>query len=121
MSKLDQRLEPPAKVRRFEVILGALRRLGRSADDRARLREETLAPDIAVSAAARRHGMTPQPLFIWGRNARKWRQADARPAFVPTVIAPNSTTEPEPVTRLRARRGQTRRRGAAVGALKAES
>ena len=65
MSRLDHRLEPKGSVRRFEVIDGAVGRRRWSADDRARILEETLVPGAVVSVVARRHGLTPQQLFTW--------------------------------------------------------
>ena len=114
MSRLDHRLEPPAEVRRFEVINGAMGRRRWSSDERARILEETLAPGAVVSAVARRHGLTPQQLFTWRREARKRLEAEARTAFVPAVIVPEPMTEPEPVRRSRGRHGPARRRGAAI-------
>ena len=70
MSRLDHRLEPDGEVRRFEVITGVIGRRRWSADDRARIVEETLAPGAVVSEVARRHGLTPQQLFTWRREAR---------------------------------------------------
>ena len=60
MSRLDHRLEPDGEVRRFEVITGVVGRRRWSADDRARILEETLTPGAVVSEVARRHGLTPQ-------------------------------------------------------------
>lgn len=114
MSRLDHRLEPESEVRRFEVINGALGRRRWSDDDRARILEETLAPGAVVSAVARRHGLTPQQLFTWRREARKRLKAEAAPPFVPAVIMPEPSTEPETVKHPRAKRGATRRRGAAI-------
>ena len=111
MSRLDHRLEPEGEVRRFEVINGVLGRRRWSADDRARILEETLAPGASVSAVARRHGLTPQQLFTWRREARKPAET---PAFVPAVILPAMAPEPTPMKRPRARRGPARRRGAAI-------
>lgn len=85
MSRLDHRLEPEGEVRRFEVINGAIGRRRWSGDERARILEETLVPGAVVSAVARRHGLTPQQLFTWRREARK--AAEVLPAFVPAVIA----------------------------------
>ncbi|SFD81931.1 transposase, partial [Methylobacterium sp. 13MFTsu3.1M2] len=82
MSGLDRRLEPEGTVRRFEVIDGAVGRRRWSADDRARILEETFVPGAVVSVVARRHGLTPQQLFTWRREAR---QTAALPAFVPAV------------------------------------
>jgi len=112
VSRLDHRLEPPAEVRRFEVINGAMGRRRWSSDERARILEETLVPGAVVSAVARRHGLTPQQLFTWRREARKAAEA---PAFVPAVIVP-SVAEPAPAKppRQRTRRRASRRRAAAI-------
>jgi transposase len=76
VSRLDPRLEPEGEVRRFEVINGALGRRRWSIDERARILEETLAPGSVVSAVARRHGLTPQQVFTWRREARRRREAE---------------------------------------------
>jgi transposase len=117
VSRLDHRLEPAAEVRRFEVINGALGRRRWSADARARILEETLVPGAVVSAVARRHGLTPQQLFTWRREARK--AAETSPAFVPAVIAPEpmaAATAPAPSQplRRRVRRPSSRRKLAAI-------
>jgi transposase len=114
VSGLDHRLEPEAEIRRFEVINGAMGRRRWSADDRARILEETLAPGAVVSAVARRHGLTPQQLFTWRREARKRGEADAKAlAFVPAVVAPEPATPQEPKPP-RTKRRAPRRRTAAI-------
>jgi transposase len=55
---LDHRLEPEGELRLFEIINGAMGRRRRSANDRARILEETLMPGALVSAVARRHSLT---------------------------------------------------------------
>jgi len=53
-------LEPETgSVHRLEVISGTGRRRRFSDEFRARVVEETLAPDAVVSQIARRHGLTP--------------------------------------------------------------
>ena len=54
-------------------------------DDKARIVAETLEPGAAVSVVARRHGLTPQQLFGWRREARKRSDAGG-PSFVPAVM-----------------------------------
>ena len=84
MSTLDHMLEPKA-VRRLEVITGAGGRRRFPDDEKARILEETFAPGAVVSAVARQHGLTPQQLFTWRRQARK--RSKAEPAsFVPAVV-----------------------------------
>ena len=88
MSMLDHTLKPEA-VHRLEVITGTGRRRRFSADDKARVIEETLVAGAVVSEVARRHGLTPQQVFGWRRQAR--RSAVARPdtdalQFVPAIV-----------------------------------
>lgn len=85
---LDHTLKPEI-VRRVEVITGTGRRRRFSEDDKARIVEETLAPGAVVSEVARRHGLTPQQLFDWRRQARQPLQATAGEdawLFVPAVV-----------------------------------
>ena len=70
MSRFDLTLEPERVARRIEVINGAGGRRRWSADDKARILEETLAPGAVVSEIARRHGLRPQQVFGWRREAR---------------------------------------------------
>ena len=114
MSGLDHRLEPETAVRRFEVINGAMGRRRWSADDRARILEESLAPGAVISSVARRHGLTPQQLFTWRREARERAKVDAETlAFVPAVVAPDPVTPMEPKPP-RPKRHAPRRRTAAI-------
>lgn len=51
--------------------------------------EETLAPSAVVSEVARRHGLAPQQLFTWHRQARRPAGADGAtevPQLVPAVV-----------------------------------
>jgi transposase-like protein len=57
-------------VRRIELITGAGRRRRWSTDEKARIVLESLKPDANVSEVARRHGLSPQQLFGWRREAR---------------------------------------------------
>ena len=100
-------------VRRFEVFTGAGRRRGWSAEDKARIVSESFEPGATVSAVARRHALSPQQLFTWRRELRK--AADAVPAFVPAVMAP----EPAPTSERtgqssRPKRRARQRRAAAI-------
>jgi transposase len=85
---VDHMLEPPRPVRRLEVITGASGRRRWSADEKAQILEDAMAPGAVVSEVARRNGMSPQHLFTWLRQAK--RQATASPlAFAPVVVAPD--------------------------------
>ncbi|MDI1346465.1 MAG: transposase [Pseudolabrys sp.] len=70
MFTLEHTLKPEA-VRRLEVITGTGRRRRFSKDVKAGVVEETLAPGAVVSEVARRHGLSPQQLFGWRRQARE--------------------------------------------------
>ena len=87
MSMLDHKLKPePEPVRRLEVITGTGRRRRFSDDDKTRIIEETLAAGVVVSEVARRHGLTPQQLFGWRREARARAAEPSSPLFVPAMI-----------------------------------
>lgn len=107
MSRLDHRLEPEGEVRRFEVITGAMGRRRWSAGDRAQILEETLVPGAVVPEVARRHGLTPQQLFTWRREARK--AAEAMPAFVPADVTPKPVIAEEPPAASPRRKRRSRR------------
>jgi transposase len=116
VSKLDHTLEPET-VRRLEVITGTGRRRRFSDDDKARIIEETLLPGAVVSAVARRHGLTPQQLFSWRRQARRPATAivEAPPLFVPAVVesAPGLSQPPS-------QSGRTRKGGWSAGLIEVE-
>ena len=57
-------------VRRIELITGTGRRRQWSEEDKARIIIESLRPGTNVSEVARRHGLNPQQLFGWRREAR---------------------------------------------------
>ena len=127
--KLEHKLETQPEtaddagvaVRRFEVITGTGRRRQWSSEDRTRILMESLVPGANISAVARRHGMSPQQLFGWRREARdvftrgevaagpsvkdaaparpargaKPMPDDGVPAFAPVVIAgPTQKSQP---------------------------
>ena len=88
--------EPP---RRLEILTGAGRRRTWSADAQARIVAESQASGASVCAVARRHGLTPQQLFAWRREARRRAVSgagDGTPAFVPVALEPAATTQSTP-------------------------
>jgi transposase len=92
-------------VHRLEVITGTGRRRRFSEDDKSRIIEETLVPGAVVSEVARRHGLSPQQLFGWRRQARRPGPASTgteAPKFVPAVV--------EPQLRRATRRGERKRK-----------
>ena len=112
MSGLERRFEP----RRLEVINDARGRRVWSADAKAAVLDETLLPHAVVSVVARRHGLTPQQVFGWRREARRALEAErvsAAMGFVPAVIA-EPTTEPSAAPVQRSQRSQRRAQAAAI-------
>jgi transposase len=101
VSRLEPTLEPERLVRRIEVITGGDGRRRWTVDEKARIVAETLDPGAVVSVIARRHGLTPQQLFAWRREARQRTvaSADLLPGFVSAVVG-----LPEPLTATRSPR-----------------
>jgi transposase len=90
MSGFDPTFKSDAReVRRLEVINGALGRRRWSAETKARIVAESLAPGVVVSEVARRHDLLPQQLFAWRHQAREGRLALPAEAlsFVPVIAA----------------------------------
>jgi transposase len=113
---LDHTLKPEA-VHRLEVITGTGRRRRFSDDYKAGIVEETLVPGAVVSDVARRHGLTPQQLFGWRRQARQPVTTGTdteEPRFVPAVV---EAQLPERKVR---RRSRTRHADRAAGIIEVE-
>jgi transposase len=87
-------------VRRIEVFTGAGRRRSWSAEDKARIVAESVTSGESVCSVARQHGLAPQQLFGWRRQARQpvpSKPAGEVPLFVPAVIeasAPGRSPRP---------------------------
>jgi transposase len=116
MSMLDHTLKPEA-LRRLEVITGTGRRRRFSDDYKARIVEETLCPGAIVSDVARRHGLTPQQVFTWRRQARQpvvGTESEA-PQFVPAVVETAL-----PARAVRRQRKRTRRADRNSGSIEVE-
>ena len=69
-SKAERRDGGVTDVRRIELITGTGRRRRWSSEDKARIVVESLEAGVSVSEVARRHGLSPQQLFGWRREAR---------------------------------------------------
>ena len=95
----EHTFDPEAgELRRFEVITGTGRRRHWSAEAKARILAESFAPGVQVSEVARRHGLRPQQLFGWRREARGGRLPLAEgPMFVPIVASGSTGTAPAAV------------------------
>jgi transposase len=78
----------PEGPRRIEVFTGTGRRRAWSADEKAAFVAESHIAGETVCGVARRHGLTPQQLFTWRREARLRSGAlkHADPVFVPAVV-----------------------------------
>src|SRR5271170_4499600 len=86
--------------RRVEILTGPGRRRRWSAEEKARIVSETLAPGARVAEVARRWQLCPQQVFGWRREAcHEGSAVCARPSslakadFVP-IIAEAPPTEP---------------------------
>jgi transposase len=88
VSTLDHTLEPKAgSVRRLGVITGTGRRRRFSDEQGADHRRHFDAGCCGVGCGASAHGLSPQQLFTWRREARRRPVApEAAPVFVPAVI-----------------------------------
>ena len=73
-------------VRRIEVFTGTGRRRTWSVEDKAQIVAESVTSGESVCAVARRHGLSPQQLFGWRRQARQPAAASNTPLFVPAVV-----------------------------------
>jgi transposase len=60
----------PEAPRRIEVFTGAGRRRTWTAEEKAAFVAESHVAGETVCGVARRHGLTPQQLFTWRREAR---------------------------------------------------
>jgi transposase len=86
---------------RVDIQVGAGRRRRWSDEVKGRIVAESYAPGAVVSEVARRHGISPQHLFVWRKAARAGLlslPADEAPLFVPVVTEPRFpvVTEPRP-------------------------
>ena len=54
-------------INRVEVITSVQRRRRWSAEEKARIVQETYAPGMSVSLVARQHGVAPNQVFTWRR------------------------------------------------------
>ena len=84
----------PEPVRRLEVFTGSGRRRAWTPAQKAEILAESYEIGEKVSAVARRHGLTPQQLFGWRREAQRRERRRATndegaargAAFAPVVV-----------------------------------
>src|SRR5262245_16283731 len=83
---VDQRFAPASGgLQRIGVITGVGRRRRWPANAKAAIVAESYAGEASVSDVARRHGMRPQQLFRWRRQARLGAMQAGVPPFVPVM------------------------------------
>ena len=73
---------------RVDIQVGAGRRRRWSDEVKGRMVAESYAPGAVVSEVARRHGISPQHLFVWRKAVRAGLlslPAEEAPLFVPVV------------------------------------
>jgi transposase len=91
MSITEHRHVSDAEVasRRIEIFTGVGRRRSWTEHQKATIVAESFEVGVRASHVARRHGLTPQQLFAWRREAHgNAKQATDAPLFVPaTVVA----------------------------------
>jgi transposase len=102
VSDIELLHKPKAEpVHRLEVFTGAGRRRTWSAEQKERIVGESHASGEAVSAVARRHGLTPQQLFGWRRAARRRANEGAGTwisAFAPVIVEATPACSDAPTT-----------------------
>ena len=102
MSDTELLLKPKAAnesepVRRVEVFTGTGRRRRWRPGQKALFVAETYEPGETVSAVARRHGLTPQQLFTWRREAQRAPTGESRMAFAPVVLQTSLSSAHAPI------------------------
>ena len=97
ISERNDKSNAAAPSQRLEIFTGAGRRRAWTAEEKAAIVAETVEDGAVVSHVARRHGLTPQQVFAWRRQARRRTEADvAPPAFTPIVVeAPSPARLPD--------------------------
>ena len=90
--------------RRIELLTGPGRRRRWSAEEKARVVEETLEPGARVSEVARRWQVCPQQVFAWRHAARRdgavipRESASSEAASFVPIIADATVSDPPPPT-----------------------
>ena len=107
-------------VRRVEVFTSAGRRRTWTAEDKARIVAESAMGEESVCAVARRHGLSPQQLFGWRKQAREASSGQSEleaPMFVPAVVEVAPSAAPARPAR---KPGRNRRGDNAGGTIEIE-
>jgi transposase len=87
------------RPRRIEILTGVERRRRWSAEAKARIVAESLAPGAVVAEIARRHDIRASQIQLWRKQARAggalMSVAEER-AFTPVIVAPPAQPAPRP-------------------------
>jgi transposase len=75
-----------APAQRIELFTGTGRRRTWSGEEKAAIVAESYVDGVKACQVARRHGLTPQQLFGWRREARAGAAEPSSPLFVPAMI-----------------------------------
>jgi transposase len=67
LSTRNMTVSMTGKIERIEVITSVQRRRRWSAEEKARIVQETDVPGMSVSLVARQHGIAPNQVFTWRR------------------------------------------------------
>jgi transposase len=87
------------EFRRIEVITGVGRRRRWTDEEKAWIVAESLDPATTASAVARRYGLHASQLFVWRQRLAAPAAREA-PAFVPVVVAEDTTAPAEMAGRM---------------------
>lgn len=100
---------------RVEVLEDAGRRRRWSADEKARIVEESLQPGASVTVVARRNQVSKSLVYQWRRLARSGELgADPAAGFVPVEIGPLGSPDAAPVQDARRSLPPARRRAGVI-------
>ena len=82
-------------AQRLEIFTGAGRRRSWTSAQKAAIVAESFEDGALVGHVARRHGLTPQQLFNWCRQARREpTRGTGSPRFAPVVVETPSAMSP---------------------------
>ena len=97
ISERNDKSNDAAPARRLEIFTGAGRRRAWTAEEKSAIVAESVEDGAVICHVARRHGLTPQQLFAWRRQARRRNEADAAgPGFAAVVVeAPRTAQSPD--------------------------
>ncbi|HLN23042.1 MAG TPA: transposase [Patescibacteria group bacterium] len=79
-----------------EVLIGPERRRRWTFEEKARIVDESMMPDVVAGDVARRHGVHPNQLYGWRRDVR---EAAAPTAFVAVAVSADPITKDSSIGR----------------------